>query len=212
MASPRSNGQVERYNRTILDSLTAQNLNGDERSWDDAVGRVQWGLNNTCQKTTGRSPTEIMFGTCMNSEANPKLNEVRQETRKVDDVIDIREEVKDRIDVQQEKQKENYDKNRRPAKIYTEGELVKITKTGFKNDGKSKKLLPSFVGPYRVVSVLGKDRYRVAAIPGLTGTKNKRQTTVAADRMRPWVNVVALEVNESDTSDDCSDEGTAHTD
>ncbi|KAL0810550.1 hypothetical protein ABMA28_010670 [Loxostege sticticalis] len=47
VASPRSNGQVERYNRTILDSLTAQNLNGDEKDWDDRVGTIQWGLNNT---------------------------------------------------------------------------------------------------------------------------------------------------------------------
>jgi transposase InsO family protein len=77
VASPRSNGQVERYNRTILDSLTTQNLNRDEREWDDTVGKVQLGLNNTYQKSTGRTPAEIMFGTCFNSKANPKLNEVR---------------------------------------------------------------------------------------------------------------------------------------
>lgn len=201
VASPRSNGQVERYNRTILDSLTAQNLNCDEKEWDDTVGRVQWGLNNTCQKSTGRTPAEVLFGPCMNSEANPKFNEVRHETREVTDLATIREQVKDSIDEQQEKQKQIYDKGRHPARVYAEGELVKITKTTFANDGKSKKLLPSYIGPYRVVSLLGNDRYRVAAIPGLTGTKNRRQTTVAADRMLPWVNVAALEVNESDSSD-----------
>lgn len=206
VASPRSNGQVERYNRTILNSLTAQNLNCNEKEWDDAVGKVQWGLNNTCQKTTGKTPAEIMFGTCMNSEANPRFNEVRQETRNDIDVNEIREQVKDAIDSEQEKQKQRYDKNRRPARLYAEGELVKITKTAFANDGKSKKLLPAYIGPYRVVSVLGNDRYRVAAIPGLTGTKNKRQTTVASDRMLPWVNVAALEVNESDTTDNGEDE------
>lgn len=91
-------------------------------------------------------------------------------------------------------------KGRRPARVCNEGELVKITKTAFNNDGKSKKLLPSYTGPFRVVLILGNDRYRVASIPGLTGTKNKRPTTVASDRMLPWVNVAALELNESDTS------------
>lgn len=211
VASPRANGQVERYNRTILNSLTAQNLNSDERDWDVAVGKVQWGLNNTIQKTTGKTPTEILFGTCMSAEANPRLNALRQETRKDDDVTTVRENVKDKIDIEQEKQKQSYDRDRHPARVYAEGELVKITKTNFQNEGKSKKLLPIYVGPYRVIKILGNDRYRVASIPGLKGTRNKRQTTVAADRMRPWVNIAALEVDESNNSDSHS-EGTENED
>lgn len=165
------------------------------------VGQVQWGLNNTSHKTTGRTPAEIMFGTCMNSDTNTMLNEVHRETREEIDLTTVRDQVKNRIDAEQQKQKSYYDKGRRPARVYAEGDLVKITKISLNNDGKSKKLLPSYVGPYRVVSVLGNDRYKLASIPGLTGTKNKRQTTVASDRMMPWVNVAALELNESDTTD-----------
>lgn len=43
---------------------------------------VQWRLNNTCQKTTGRTPAEVMFGTCMNAEINAMLIEIKQETRR----------------------------------------------------------------------------------------------------------------------------------
>lgn len=201
VASPRANGQVERYNRTILNSLTAQNLNRDEKEWDDAIGKVQWGLNNTSQKTTGRTPAEIMFGSCMNSEINPKLNEIRQETREVGDLSEIREQVKDKVTAEQVKQKQRHDDGRRPARIYAEGDLVKITKISFNNDGKSRKLLPSYIGPYKVVAVLGNDRYRISAVPGLTNIKNKRQTTIAADRMLPWVHVAALELNDSVSTD-----------
>lgn len=195
VASPKSNGQVERYNRTVLSSLTAQNLRCDEKEWDSQLGKIQWGCNNTVQKTTGRKPAEVMFGTHMNGETNPKLNEALRETREVADVEEIQAEVKDKIDLEQEKQKEYYDRNRYPAQVYQKGDLVKITKVNFQNDGKSKKLLPSYIGPYRVTRVLGQDRYRIASIPGFS-TANSRTTTIAAERMRPWVHVAALNLED----------------
>lgn len=205
VASPKSNGQVERYNRTILNSLKALNLRHDERDWDNQLGKIQWGLNNTVQKTTGRRPSEVMFGTSMNSEINPNLNEIADVTRENIDVTTIRNQVKDRIDTEQAKQKLRYDQKRRPAKIYNTGDLVKITKVTFYNDGKSKKLLPSYVGPYRVTKVLGQDRYKIASIPGFSNCTNKRTTTVAADRMLPWVHVAALQLNRSDSSESSDD-------
>lgn len=206
VASPRSNGQVERYNRTILDSLTAQNLRDDEKDWDRKLGKIQWGLNNTLQKTIGRAPSEVMFGTLMNSERNPAFNEITDCTRESCELASVREEVKSRIDEEQTKQKQAYDKGRKPARIYTNGELVKIVKTAFQNDGKSTKLLPSYEGPFKVVKVLGNDRYKVAPIPGFEGMKNRRRTTVAADRMKPWIHIVSLELDNenAETLDDKS--------
>lgn len=199
VASPRSNGQVERYNRTILDSLTAQNRRANEKDWDEKTGKIQWGLNNSVQKTTGRAPAEIMFGITMNSEVNPILNEVAGEVKKEVDITIIRQGVKKRIEKEQEYQKQYYDNGKRPARIYNKGDLVKITKTVFQNNGKSTKLLPSYEGPYRVVKILGNDRYKVAPIPGFEGTKRKSKTTVAADRMQPWINITALHVNSDDS-------------
>lgn len=209
VASPRSNGQVERYNRTILDSLTAQNLREDEKNWDNMIGRIQWGLNNTVQKTIGRSPSEVMFGTEMNSEFNPVLNEITKETREISSLPSIRREVKSRIEKAQDAQKRYYDQGRRPARIYNNGDLIKITKVAFQNKGKSTKLMPSYEGPFRVIKVIGNDRYRVAPIAGFEGMKNKRKTTVAADRMQPWINVVSLEIDDdtdSDARNDASDD------
>lgn len=209
VASPRSNGQVERYNRTIMDSLKAFTMKYGEKEWDKQLGKIQWGLNNTVQKTTGRTPSEVLFGTGMNSEVNPILNEISAELHD-SNISSIREEVKERIDTEQIKQKRLYDKGRKPAHVYKEGELVKLTKTCFNNDGQSKKLMPSFIGPYRVTKVLGKDRYKVAPVPGLNSTKTKRPTTVAADRMKPWIHVAALQVNEDDSDVSSENEATAN--
>lgn len=62
VATPRANGQIERYNRTILESLAASNNGLDERDWETHVGQVQWSLNNTINKTTGTTPSDIVFG------------------------------------------------------------------------------------------------------------------------------------------------------
>lgn len=49
--------------------------------------------------------------------------------------------------------------------------------------------------------MLGQDRYKIASIPGFNNSTNKRTTTVAADRMMPWVHIAALQLNEDEQSD-----------
>ncbi|CAG9133253.1 unnamed protein product [Plutella xylostella] len=198
VASPRANGQIERYNRTILDCLIAQNLRDNEKEWDNKIGKLQWGLNNTIQKTTGKTPAEIMFGTAMNSEVKPALNAVVNDTHRVTDLTDLRTEVKEKIDEAQAVQKERYDRNRHAARTYSKGDLVKITKVAFQGKGQSTKLMPSYEGPFKVIKVIGSDRYRVAPIAGFEGMKGKRKTTVAADRMKPWIHVASLCLDESE--------------
>lgn len=186
--------------------MTAENLRDDERNWDDKLGKIQWGLNNTMQKTIGRSPAEVMFGSKMNSEKNSAMNEIVINTREDEDVDSIRVEVKDRIDKCQVAQKLYYDKGRRPARVYKNGELVKITKVAFHNNGKSTKLMPNYEGPYKVIKILGNDRYKVAPIAGFEGMRNKKKTTVASDRMKPWIHVASLEIEDVD-EDDAPDDG-----
>lgn len=143
VASPRANCQVERYNRTILDCLTAQNLRDNEKDWDSKIGKIQWGLNNTIQKTTGKTPAEIMFGTAMYSEVKPALNAVVNDTREDTNLSDLCTEVKEKIDKAQAVHKEQYDRNRHAARTYSKGDLVKITKVAFQGKGQSTKLMPS---------------------------------------------------------------------
>lgn len=62
VATPRANGQVERYNRTLLDALTARCANVDEKKWDVHVPDIQLSLNNTINKGVGKSPAQVLFG------------------------------------------------------------------------------------------------------------------------------------------------------
>lgn len=115
----------------------------------------------------------------------------------------IRQDASTNIKKAQEQQKKAYDANRSPAVSYAVGDLVKITKTNFQNDGKSKKLLPKFIGPFKVTKCLGNDRYQISNVPGFKS--RKYETVIAADRMRPWIHIQALDLGKSDSESCHSD-------
>lgn len=134
VACPRANGQVERYNRTILKALSTQTHNLDERVWDSYVGVVQWGLNNTLHKSIGKTSSEVLFGAKMNSEIDSKFDDILKLTRSSNDVLQTREEACSNIEKNLTLQKSYYDRGRKPAIMYKEGDLVKITKVSFESN------------------------------------------------------------------------------
>lgn len=61
VATPRANGQVERFNRTVLNALGARCHGEKENTWDEYVDEIQLSINTTINKSTGRSPSELLF-------------------------------------------------------------------------------------------------------------------------------------------------------
>lgn len=61
-ATPRANGQCERYNRTIVASLAATVAGRDHRTWDEFVKQIQGALNSTHKKAIGVTPMEALMG------------------------------------------------------------------------------------------------------------------------------------------------------
>lgn len=205
VACPRANGQAERFNQTILNSLSAQNSSGHERDWDKCLGKVQWGINNTVNASTQKTATEAMFGVKMRDDLSNKLGIDSQEGNS--DLQQVRDRISDNIEKQQTKQKERHNANRVPANKYEVGDLVKICRNNFDNDKKSTKLLSKFIGPYKITEILGNDRYKIADVPGFTKKGKAYTTVIAADRIRQWIHIKALEIDGSheSSSSDCTE-------
>lgn len=182
VATPRANGQIERYNRTILNSLSAMNHNLDEKDWDLNVPKLQWSLNNTLNKGIGKSPAEVVFGqrTAGSSENIIKAALEPQENN----LEEIRRSVEENIQETQKKMKESFDSKRAPTKIFKGGDLVMIPNHN-PEKGKSKKLAPKFRGPFKITAVLDKDRYEVSNIEGHSTKKYKN--IYPADHLKPWI-------------------------
>lgn len=167
VATPRANGQIERYNRTVLDALTTKNYGNDERKWDDHLPQVQWGLNNTINKSIGKTPSEVLFGLRLTSESESVLKFSVEEKDNDQNIIDVeknRVEAHKQIIANQEKQKINFDKSRTPARKFDIGHLVRVEREVFEK-GKSNKLITKCSGPYRIIDVLPNDRSEVEDTP-----------------------------------------------
>ena len=63
---------------------------------------------------------------------------------------------------------------------------MRVLITSYANTGESKKLLPKFKGPFRVVNVLYNDRYEIEDLREGQRKSNIRMV-VAADKIKKWI-------------------------
>ncbi|XP_055633997.1 uncharacterized protein K02A2.6-like [Toxorhynchites rutilus septentrionalis] len=108
---PQANGEVERQNRNILKRLRiAQELGKD---WRLELRKFLLAYHSTIHSTTGKSPSELMFGRRIRNKL-PSIPEHKED-----------EEVRDRDKIVKEKGKGYSDNKRRAcSNDVTEGDLV----------------------------------------------------------------------------------------
>lgn len=202
VATPRANGQVERYNRTILAALGAITHDKPKNVWDEYLPDVQLGINTTIHSTTKKTPTELLFGRRVTNPSEGILNDIIEDTGSGLDHTnpdEVRQNVKSLIDSQQNKDKKRYDSSKL-IRHYKTGTLVRVLRAIPSQEGQSRKLEPKFRGPYRIKKVLPNDRYVIEDTP-LTKKGRRYEAIVAVDKLQPWLSFG----NTCEDSDDLSD-------
>ncbi|CAK1600047.1 unnamed protein product [Parnassius mnemosyne] len=195
VATPRANGQIERYNRTILGSLTALNIDKDDRDWDCNLNNVQWSLNNTLKKAIGKTPAQLVFGKDTVNSTETHLHEISENLTLDENIDETRKQVSSHISKQQETMKARFDKKRCTANTYKLGDLVMIAKN-VRNVGNSNKLVPPFSGPYKITTVLGNDRYEVCNVEGFSSRKYRN--IYSAHKIKPWIRLGSIPDSDSE--------------
>lgn len=113
------------------------------------------------------------------------LSQIQENVHRLD-LSQLRRDVEAHVNREQQAQKERYDKSRREANKYSNGELVLVQITSDPATGSSKKLHSKYKGPFRIQKVLINDRYKVE---DLREGRRRSQTVVAADRIKPWITI-----------------------
>jgi len=165
-------------------------LTDSTNKWDRVVHKAEFAINNTIHRSTGQSPSMLLFGINQTGEVNDEIRRMLDITVSEDVVVfeNMRTEAADRIVKSQEANKIHYDAKHKEATIYKENDYVMITNTDV-TIGRNKKLIPKFRGPYVIKKVLDRDRYVVSDIDGFQVTRRPYQTSyiVGPDRIKKWV-------------------------
>ncbi|GFV81561.1 hypothetical protein TNCV_52851 [Trichonephila clavipes] len=176
---PRGNGQVERIHRTLIPVLTKLSLD-DSTKWYKYVDRLQRILNSTISRSTKWTPFELLVGIKMRNKEDILIKDLLLEEM-AKELLEQREflrnDAKKNIETLPSENRKTYNRRRKKASLYKEGDLVAIQRTQF---GAGLKLRPKFLGPYKVTKVNSKDRYEVENVGQHDGPNS---TTTSADSM-----------------------------
>ncbi|GFT46742.1 hypothetical protein TNCV_1316941 [Trichonephila clavipes] len=177
---PRGNGQVERIHRTLIPVLTKLSLD-DSTKWYKYVDRLQRILNSTISRSTKWTPFELLVGIKMRNKEDILIKDLLLEEM-AKELLEQREflrnDAKKNIETLQSENRKTYNRRRKKASLYKEGDLVAIQRTQF---GAGLKLRPKFLCPYKVTKVNSKDRYEVEKVGQHDGPNS---TTTSADLMK----------------------------
>ncbi|XP_015514359.2 uncharacterized protein LOC107220321 [Neodiprion lecontei] len=191
---PRANGQVERVNRTLI-PLISKLAAPKVGEWFRYLSLAQQYLNTSFHRSIGSSPFQVMFGVRPRLREDVSLREMVEKefiTSFEEERDEIRCQAKERVQKIQEENKNSYNKKRKKARTYKEGDLVAIKRT---QQGPGLKFASKFLGPYEISRVLRHDRYLVRKVGEHEGPQ---QTSTAADHVKPWVEY-------EDSEDDAGD-------
>ncbi|XP_045768702.1 uncharacterized protein LOC123869746 [Maniola jurtina] len=162
---------AERKNREMKQML-AMMIDPEHRRWPEALPSVRFALNTAPNQGTGHSAAYLTFAREFRSPLDvacdlravvEQENYVPQITPYLRDFVERLQEVKWRVERQQDLRKESADKARRPGPTYKEGDLVLLEshRASQAVKGFTSKFAPRREGPYRVSRVISPTTYEV---------------------------------------------------
>lgn len=151
---PQTDGATERANRSIGQILRSV-VDNDQRNWAEQCPMVEFAINSSISATTGFAPFELNYGYL------PAMGITGLEYTKFPGVRAFAQQAQwniiaahDAIIEQRVKQTHNANKLRREGTPYVVGDLVYLsTKNIAFPKGRTRKLAPRYIGPYKVIAV-----------------------------------------------------------
>ena len=155
---PCSNGQVERYNRTLLQLIRCHLKSSDK--WDEDLPLLTGAIRSLPNSQTGFSPNFLMLGCEVTHPADflvPESGSVGDERLSYAENLRSRLRkahalVRKHLQVSQKRQKDQYDLQLRQTK-YQVGDVV-LRRNDSSKKGHSSKLKPSWKGPLLIVEAM----------------------------------------------------------
>lgn len=164
---PQSNGQTERFNRTLAASLTSY-VSRNQKDWPDFIQAITFAYNISEHAVTRVSPYELIF------KCKPRLpidnlmnrNEFIDPLRPAPEVMSTTaiQLMKKHILDSQEANKKRLDASRTPSR-FAEGDMVLIERPT-RIQGTANKLKKIYIGPYKIQRKISDLSFEIANVNG----------------------------------------------
>ena len=163
---PSTNGQVERFNRTLMDAVRCF-VDGNQKNWDLHLAQIAGALRSSVNRSTGFTPNKMMLGREINQPVDllfpmksPSDVSPDQYVAKLQNSIKLAHETaRKHLKTSQERMKRDYDL-KVFTRVYDKGDLVYILYTAAVK-GQAKKLGHPWKGPGIVVTKFTPYLYRL---------------------------------------------------
>jgi Chromo (CHRromatin Organisation MOdifier) domain len=155
---------------------------GHPNNWDDLLAMAELSYNSHVQASTGKSPFYANYGRHPVMPIDLELPAERQSVETlVQNIRTALQEVKDKLSVSQERQRVQANRRRR-AVYYHEGDKVLVSSSIFTLKNKEhEKLMPPYMGPFKVTAVTGPVNVRLQLPPHL-----RTHDVVHVSKLKPF--------------------------
>jgi hypothetical protein len=166
---PQTNGLVERFNRTLSESL-AKLATDHIDNWDNYIAPILFAYRTTKHATTKIAPFFLLYGRDAKLPTDPLENDntptlINHLENLIDKIPQEIEKVKVRIEKSQQKQKDRHDRKIQHQINFSIGEKV-LYYDAAKEKQWTGKLNPKWKGPYYIHQVGDKGAYKLRTIEG----------------------------------------------
>jgi len=167
---PQTNGLVERFNRTLCESIAK--CVDNVADWDELVPSILFAYRTSRQSTTQMTPFYLVYGRQALLPFDVKGNDNDESTTLLDrinnlvnDLPQIHADVRARIKNKQQKQKNRYDQRLLSQSPLEIGDQVLLYEAS-KEKQWSGKLEPKWKGPYYIHQPLLNGAYKLRTLDG----------------------------------------------
>ena len=163
---PMSDGQTERANRTLEESLRSY-VNYHQDNWDEYLPLIEFAHNNVIHSSTSYSPFFLNYGqhprTPITAALGPECIINDTAANVITNLYDTLDSALTNIEKAQEQQAKHANKHRRDFEQFNVGDQVLLSTTNLKQTGpgRAAKLSPQRIGPFTITRVLSKLNYEL---------------------------------------------------
>lgn len=158
---PETDGQTERTNR-ILEEYLRHYINPLQDDWDDHLSLAEFAYNNSFQESVKATPFYLNYGRHPNT---PPMIAASSSTPAAAHLVNTLNErvqhAKRMLQSAQDRQKSYADKRRRECAYKVDDLVLLNTKNITLKSPGTQKLLPKYIGPFKILEKIGKTAYKL---------------------------------------------------